>query len=243
MSTELGLVWVGAFLASTHCLGMCGCFAVLAGTGSSGLAGRLVSQLVYSAGRLFTYAFLGVLAGRLGAELLGSAWGARLASVLAMFSAVLFCVIGLQMLGLWQKLGGPGRQLASWFTLGLAPAIRHFSGSGTRLGTALTGVLTGFLPCGLVYAFALRAAATGDPGSGLVLMLVFGLGTVPAMVTAGMLGGVLSVEKRRYLYRATGVVLIVLGAITFTRGQAVWAGPQTEAPACHGTESGAGVFF
>ena len=242
MSLDLGLVWVGAFLASTHCIGMCGCFAVLAGAGAGSLPGRLASQLFYSAGRLFTYGFLGVVAGKLGAELLKSPWGTRISSGLAIFSAVLFCVIGLQMLGLWQKLGGPGRRLAAWFTLGLAPAIRHFSGSGTRLGTILTGVLTGFLPCGLVYAFALRAAATGDPALGLVLMLVFGLGTLPAMIATGLLGGVLSVEKRRYLYRATGVVLIVLGAITLSRGQAVWAGPQSGTPACHDAEPAAGAF-
>lgn len=233
MSAELGLIWFGAFLASTHCIGMCGCFAVLVGSGVHTARKRLMAQLVYSAGRLFTYAFLGVLCGKLGSELVNSTWGAWLSSALAYLSGVLFCVIGLQILGVWRRFGGPGRRLSGWFTLGLAPAIRHFSAEGTQLGTLLTGVLTGFLPCGLVYAFALRAAATGKPAAGMLLMIVFGLGTLPAMVGVGLLGSVLSVNHRRYLYRATGVVLLALGTITFARGQAPWAGPVAGAPACH----------
>lgn len=237
MSAELGLVWVGAFLASTHCIGMCGCFAVLVGAGSRTPLQRVTAQLVYSAGRLLTYAFLGVLCGKLGSELVNSAWGAWLTSVLAFLSGLLFCVIGLQILGVWQRFGGAGRRLSGWFTLGLAPAIRHFSAEGTPLGSLLTGLLTGFLPCGLVYAFALRAAATGEPAAGMLLMIVFGLGTLPAMVGVGLLGSVLSANKRRFLYRATGVVLLALGVITFARGQAPWAGTAPGVPACHHADS------
>jgi sulfite exporter TauE/SafE len=231
VNLELGLVLAGAFLASTHCIGMCGCFAVLVGASARTALGRLGAQLVYSSGRLFTYAFLGAVCGYLGSTLLNSAWGLRLSSVLAYLSALLFIVVGLQILGWWSRFGGVGRKLAAWFTLGLAPAIRHFSGHGTQWGTLLTGVLTGFLPCGLVYAFALKAAAAGDPGRGLVLMLVFGLGTLPAMIGVGVVGTLLTVNARRYVYRLTGVVLVILGVITFMRGQAPWATPAP--PACH----------
>jgi sulfite exporter TauE/SafE len=231
VSLELGLVLAGAFLASTHCIGMCGCFAVLVGGGARNPLERIGAQAVYSAGRLFTYAFLGAVCGQLGATLLRSAWGVWLSSLLAYLSGALFVVVGLQILGLWDRLGGAGHRLAAWFSLGLAPAIRQFSGEGTWRGTLLTGVLTGFLPCGLVYAFALKAAAAGNPGRGVLLMLVFGAGTLPAMIGVGLLGTVLSLNARRHLYRATGVVLLVLAALTFMRGRTPWA--TSEPPACH----------
>jgi hypothetical protein len=234
VNLELGLVLAGAFLASAHCIGMCGCFAVLAGGASRTTGQRLRAQLVYSSGRLLTYAFIGAVCGFLGATLLASTWGVWLSSALAYLSAALFVVIGLQILGLWDLLGGAGHRLAGWLSLGLAPAIRQFSGEGTLRGTLLTGVLTGFLPCGLVYAFALKAAAAGDPGRGVLLMLVFGLGTLPAMISVGLLGTVLSFRARRYLYRATGIVLLVLAAVTFTRGQTPWA--TSNAPACHNAQ-------
>jgi uncharacterized protein len=241
VSLDLGLVLAGAFLASTHCIGMCGCFAVLVGAGSGSLFSRFGAQLVYSAGRLFTYASLGTLCGFVGARLIQSPWGTWASSVLAFLSALVFLVVGLQILGLWDRLGGLGQRLGSWFTLGLAPAIRHFSGHGTRLGNLITGVLTGLLPCGLVYAFALKAAATGDPGRGLLLMVVFGLGTLPAMIGVGILGSVLSLSTRRYLYRATGAVLVVLAVVTFMRGRFLWAGSESNVPACHSAAASEGT--
>jgi sulfite exporter TauE/SafE len=220
---DYGLIILGAFLASAHCIGMCGCFALLAGQEARSVGARFTSQMIYSGGRLFTYAFLGSVAGFTGSALLRSSWGHGLASALALLSGALFVLIGLEILGVFRYLGRWGQRASGWFTLGLAPLIRQASGYGGATGTVLMGVLTGFLPCGLVYAFALKAAAVGTASGGLLTMLAFGAGTIPAMVATGMLGSVFSVKYRQYLYRAAGIILVLLGTLTISRGKPLWA--------------------
>ncbi len=61
------------------------------------------------------------------------------------------------------------------------------------LGNAFfAGVFTGFLPCGLVYAFLALASATQNMFAGWLTMLAFGLGTMPIMVLTGLGGGLLT---------------------------------------------------
>jgi sulfite exporter TauE/SafE len=220
---DYGLILLGSFLASAHCIGMCGCFALLAGQEANSVKGRLWSQTIYSGGRLFTYAFIGTVAGFTGSALLHSSWGHQLASALALLSGAIFVLIGLEILGVFRYLGRWGQKASGWFTLGLGPLIRQASGYGGATGTVLMGVLTGFLPCGLVYAFALKAATAGTASGGLLTMLAFGAGTIPAMVATGMLGSVFSVKYRQYLYRTAGVILVVLGTLTIGRGKPLWA--------------------
>ena len=60
---ELPLLFTAGILGSTHCLGMCGPFALAIGSQAPGWKSNLLRQLVYSAGRIFTYASLGAMAG------------------------------------------------------------------------------------------------------------------------------------------------------------------------------------
>jgi hypothetical protein len=84
--------------------------------------------------------------------------------------------------------------------------------------------LNGFLPCPLVYAFAVQAAASGGALPGLGVMLAFGLGTFPAMLAMGMLGTWLRSARangarwRLTGVRAAGAFIVLLGVITLARG-------------------------
>jgi len=72
------------------------------------------------------------------------------------------------------------------------------------------GMLWGWLPCGLVYSALTTALASGSAGHGALLMLAFGLGTLPNLLLAGLL----LVRFRRFAQaRTTRVVsgLLVLG--------------------------------
>lgn len=102
------------------------------------------------------------------------------------------------------------------------PAFRRVSQRLLRERTAgtalLLGLLNGLLPCGLVYGFLAKAAATGSALGGAVTMAVFGTATIPALGLLMVTGQMLSGSWRLHLDRASGAVVLVLGLITLWRG-------------------------
>jgi sulfite exporter TauE/SafE len=93
-----------------------------------------------------------------------------------------------------------------------------FLRSGTLRHVFLAGVLTGFLPCGLVYAYVALATSTGDTLHGAVTMAAFGAGTVPAMILTGSGASLLSLAGRRRMLRVAAWCVVVVGAISLARG-------------------------
>ena len=184
LTIELPLVLAGGLLGSTHCLGMCGPFALMIGGAARGWRGNLARQLLYSAGRVFTYAWLGAAAGFGGMRL--SQLAPAMVSVpalLAVGAGALLLYQGLASAGVLRRLGWRGASPcfgAAW----LAAFLRD----PRPVGVLLAGVFTGFLPCGLVYGFLALAGATANVLHGGLLMAAFGVGTAPMMTLAG-LGG------------------------------------------------------
>jgi sulfite exporter TauE/SafE len=87
-------------------------------------------------------------------------------------------------------------------------------------GTFLLGMLLGFLPCGLLYPLLIQAAASSSFFAGSLIMALFGLGTIPAMMSFGFLVTRLRPKLRLVLYRISAVLIILLGARTLLRGMA-----------------------
>ncbi len=73
-------------------------------------------------------------------------------------------------------------------------------------------MLWGFLPCGLVYSVLATALVTGSASRGAMLMLAFGLGTLPNLLLAGMLLKRLRDYTRNKVVRAvSGIVVLGFG--------------------------------
>lgn len=168
-----------------HCLTMCAPFVLMQGAASprKGLS-RLL--LPYHAGRLTTYAVLGLIAGS--AFYLLSAHPAfaliRRAGLALVGAAFLFLLAE----GLLARVG-----LRLPFRLSLAlpcgfRQIQRLIAARSLIGRYALGLGLGLLPCGLVYTALLAAATSGNALTGALGMLVFGLGTVPALIGVGLLG-------------------------------------------------------
>ncbi len=188
MTTELtfGAAVIVGLLGSSHCIGMCG---GIVSALSMGVEDRISSRprsmfgyhLGYNSGRILSYVLVGLLAGSLGAGL------ARLGvSPLAgkLFASAFMIALGLYLANWW-------RGLALLERLG-QKLWRHIQPLGQRLfpirhpGQAfLLGMLWGWLPCGLVYAVVAWALTTGNASQAALLMLGFGIGTMPALLIAG----------------------------------------------------------
>ena len=212
---EWPLLFVSGVLGSAHCLGMCGPFAIMIGGGDVTWQMNLVRQICYSAGRIFTYAVLGAAAAFVGLEIarMSAAW-TNVPAILAIVAGAILLVQGVYAAGVLRvrgvaaaAAGCPG-----------ASALRALLGARGLGDVFLAGLFTGFLPCGLLYGMLALAASTHEIGRGIGTMVVFGMGTVPAMVAAGLGGSLLGVAARRHLHVIAAWCLVGAGLVSIARG-------------------------
>lgn len=208
----------GGLLGSGHCLGMCGGFVVTIGATQSRLPAAVVRQLMYAAGRIFTYGFLGAIAGLAGAKLTG--WNPALASAqrwMSILAGVLMVAIGLDNLGWIPRRRSARSGGAACGAFG-GSLLKHFIHAPGHTAAFLAGVFTGFLPCGLVYTFLLLALQSGGPAQGWACMTVFGLGTIPALAALGCGTTLLTHAMRLRITRVAAAFVMSLGVFTVWRG-------------------------
>jgi hypothetical protein len=228
-SITLGAALVAGLASSGHCLGMCGGIAgALAMRGTTGttqptFASRLVLALAYNVSRVASYAIAGALAGLLGRALLRAVDVAPLS-------------LGLRVLAGLVMIAAAGRLLFGWRLLdpleaagsGLWRRIAPGAGRGARrdgIGGAISlGLAWGWLPCGMTYSMLLLAATTASAGTGALVMAAFGLGTLPAMVSATVAfeRAARALATRGSLRAAAGMLLLAFGA--WTAGNALYHG-------------------
>jgi len=206
--TGLALAFAGGLAGSLHCLGMCGGLVALLGGGAwSRLA-------LYNLARVNTYAALGASAGALGSAIVAWAPLDVAARVLAVAGGLAVVAVGLEWLGV---LAPRGQWLVGRVQRGIAAHARGLLEARSPWAPVAFGTANAFLPCHLVYAFVAMAAATGSVGRGALTMLVFGLGTVPAMMLAGSTRALVRGRTTASLARAAGAFVVVVGLVTIAR--------------------------
>ncbi len=211
MSWSLLPIFLLGLLGAVHCVGMCG--GIVAAFSSAAparpfpvkvatmaIAPPLVLDSVlrvgaYNLGRIASYAVAGALAG----GMLGGVQAALdLASLrLAMYWLAngMLLALGLYLMDAWRGLAvleKAGRHL--WRHI--QPAMRHLVPVDHPLKALALGALWGWVPCGMVYSVLTTAMLSGSAASGALVMLAFGLGTLPALMAMGLAG-----EKLRALVR------------------------------------------
>jgi sulfite exporter TauE/SafE len=205
------LLFAGGLAGSLHCAGMCGGFALALGAHGTRPVAR---QLLYNLARVNTLIVIGALSGALGAGLVRIGPLPSAERALAAVAALFMLAVGLEMLGLLRRWTPRGTALVQ------ATAGRALAGvlrSPSPAAPLAFGIFNCFLPCQLVYAVAARAASTGSVADGMLTMLWFGLGTVPAMVALGSLRRWLAPALRGRVTTVSGVLVLAFAAITLWR--------------------------
>jgi len=211
---------VGLLGSGSHCLGMCGGIVSALNMGVvDDLRARPRSlfgyQLAYNLGRIGSYVLVGAVAGALGAGLAELGLSPLAGKLIA---ACFMVALGLYLANWW-------RGLALLEQLG-ARLWRHLQPFGQRLfpirapwQAFLLGALWGWLPCGLVYAAVGWSLTTANAIDAAVLMLGFGLGTLPAMMLAGNAFNYLKQWIRTpALRRSAGLVIMAFGVYSGISG-------------------------
>lgn len=237
----LPLVFVSGILGSAHCIGMCGGISATMSLGAPRLSAAIGRQIAWSIGRTFTYVFLGIAAATAGTRMLQA--GSHTVVVQAGFAilaGILLIVQALHAAG-WLSWRIRRKSVHPCLTTSI---LAQFLRGGSLPAVFVAGILTGFLPCGLVYSFLALAASSGQVSQGCLIMLCFGLGTIPVMAVTGTGFSLATVRTRRQLLKLAAVCVLVTGLMTVGRGIAFAASHREQegvatCPLCldHGTET------
>lgn len=196
---------LGILGSAAHCVGMCTPFVFMVSRRYGLPAGAhvpWVAQGWYHAGRLTTYALLGALGGALGTALQAAGALVGLQRAAALVAGATLVVTALASLLSVASASGPG----AWAGRLTATLGRRMPGHPYALGLML-----GLLPCGLIYSAVVAAMATGSASLGALGLVLFGLGTAPALIGVS-LADTLLVSRRASLNRLAQVFVLVMGA-------------------------------
>lgn len=114
--------------------------------------------------------------------------------------------------------------LAKWSPLQFKPVKKMMNENQTKTGLIpvfISGLLLGFLPCGLTYTMHMKAASTASVSEGVLTLAFFGLGTLPAMFFIGLFSILLSRALRRKILLFANSLAIFIGVILILRGMSV----------------------
>ena len=185
--TEFSIIavfFVG-LLGGVHCLGMCGSIVGIL-TGQLPKDGaRWPFHLAYNSGRIASYTVAGVLVGAIGQAGLLFRDAVPVQHLLFALSSLMLIALGLYLAGIWNMVRRI-EQIGSRLWQRIQPLTRFVFPITSPLRALLLGMLWGWLPCGLVYSVLVTALASGHPQSGALIMLAFGLGTLPNLLVIGL---------------------------------------------------------
>lgn len=213
---SLTAAFIAGIAGSAHCFGMCGGMAGALGmrarATASSAAGAVFNASLYQFGRIGGYAFAGLLCGIAGATLQSMFDLMRLGATLRIASGVVLILLGLRILIRWNALAWLER-LGARFWSKLQPLAHRAARTEGKSRALLLGFVWGWLPCGLVYSMLMFAATSGEALQGATIMMAFGLGTLPSMLTSSLLASQLQrLLAQRWPRIVSAVLLILFGA-------------------------------
>lgn len=202
------------FMGSFHCLAMCGPLHLsLLGNRKYSL-NFIIDKSVFNFGRILTYAFLGVILGFIGKSL-----------PLYNIQKVVSVVTGVAIIMVYFIPKLTGKEIEIPFLNRFV--IKKMGGlmKKTKDGSSFLkyfgmGVLNGLLPCGLVYAALIASFAQMNTEKSMLFMILFGLGTFPAMFFVVMFGGWAKKVLAKFpkLNHLTAFFVLLIGIMFILRG-------------------------
>ncbi len=208
-----------AFLGSFgHCIGMCGGIVLAYSTikidPKSSKVSQSTAHLLYSLGRVFTYSILGAIFGALGGVV---TFSNTANGVMLIVAGIAMVLAGLSLMGKIKFLTLIEHSFSSSSLY--KDMFKRVLNSKSNFSFFTLGMLNGLLPCGFVYFFAITAASTASPLYGALVMVIFGLSTIPAMFSLGFLASLSSATNfRNMMMSLSSFAVIVYGVYTLYDG-------------------------
>lgn len=226
-------IFLVGLLGGVHCVGMCGgivsafsvatprhrAFPVAIATQShrlSIIADGGPRVLAFNAGRIGSYMLAGAFAGLLGSV-------PALLDLVALQTAaywlanLMLVALGLTLMNVWHGLSRV-EAIAQFLWRRVQPLIRKLLPVKQIWQAMALGGLWGWVPCGMVYSVLMTALLTGSATQGAMVMLAFGLGTLPLLFIIGVLGTSIQVFlQKTAVRRLAGLLVLVFGLLGLFR--------------------------
>lgn len=197
---------------SLHCVGMCGPLMLALPLPDSARRAVVVQILLYQSGRILSYSALGVLFGLLGKGIAIAGFQ----QILSLFSGVFIIAMAIMA---WRferlvtALPGFGA-----FTRAIQQQLGKMMRKHSTSGSIAVGMLNGLLPCGMVYAALAGAISTTNSVDGGIFMALFGIGTLPLLLTVNLAGRSMGFKWRTKMKMVQPILLTLAGILLLQRG-------------------------
>lgn len=218
-SISYGLVFViGLIAATSTCLAISGGLLLTFASGynekypdAKGWA-KFKPHIFFNVGRIVSYTVLGGLVGLLGSIF---TFSIKATAIITLIASVMMIVMGLHLLKI---------PFFSRFKVTMPKFISHKIHDSSEKGknsmrfvslqAFALGAATFFLPCGFTQSLQLYILTKGSFIVGALTMLVFSLGTLPALLGVGMISTFSSGKLKKGMMVFAAVLVIILGFLS-----------------------------
>lgn len=201
----LGTALLLGLLGSAHCIGMCGGIASSISLGQPTHAGKYL--LFYNIGRISSYTIAGAILGSLDFLVRYGSMQILLRTV----AALMLIAMGLYIAQWWRGLSHL-EQFGFKLWRHISPLASKLLPVTSAPKAFFLGACWGWLPCGLIYSTLIWSSAANSSTQSALLMLCFGIGTLPAMMTTSLLAKqVQQLLSKRYSQQICGILIISFG--------------------------------
>ncbi len=213
------MVWAALLMGLAggfHCAGMCGPIMIALSSGNTTFRFRY-GRILYHAGRISIYMLLGILAGLAGRALDIGGLQSKVAIISGILMIVLVLLVYLKPFGI--------SSIMNKYTTAIRLLFQRLNKTRNKLTLFFFGVTNGLLPCGLVYMAMAGALAAGSINKSALYMLIFGLGTLPVLLSLSFLG-IKTVSAGRFANKLAPYLVVALGILM------IWRGFQIDSDSC-----------
>lgn len=190
-----GMLFLTGILTSVHCVSMCGAINLLASYPSNQ---NLKRPILYNIGRVLSYSMIGGIVGMLGSII---AINEQISGIIMILVSIVMLLMSFNMLGILNL-----------------KKFQLFHNKPQSKNPFIIGILNGFMPCGPLQAMQIYALQTGSFIKGFISMFLFGLGTVPLMLTAGIILNVVKGKTKIMINKIASVLILLLSIMMLNRG-------------------------
>lgn len=192
-----GMLFITGLLTSIHCISMCGAINLIAIIDNK--TKNYKRPILYNLGRLTSYTIMGGIVGLIGSAL---SINESINGIIIIIASILMFLMSLKMLGIFD------------FKL---PFSKIRIKRKTR-NPFVIGLFNGIMPCGPLQSMQIYALSTGSFFKGALSMFLFCLGTIPLMLSVGLIYNLIKGKEKILINKVASILILILSIVMLNRG-------------------------